>query len=85
MWMVEDAIEGRTTLGKSRNGECNPEVLIRLTGKQHYQLQKFLQGASSNEENAYKVRMAVLLWEAVRTQVECFSNPPPPPERTDAP
>lgn len=74
MWMVEDALEGRTTIGRSRDGRENPEVLLRLSGKQHYQLEKFLQEAAEEKGNYFRTRMAVLLAEAVRTQVECYGG-----------
>jgi len=72
MWMVEDAIEGAPTVGKGKHGQDNRDVMLRLTGKQHYQLQKFLKEACTNQTNPYEVRMAVLLWEATRTQIECL-------------
>lgn len=68
-WMIDEAMEGRPTAGKSHDGSGNPDVLIHLTGKRHFQLEQFLRQASCNEKNPCKVHMAVTLEQDVVNNV----------------
>ena len=74
MWMVEDALEGRVSIGESRGGRGEQEAVIRLPQKRLYQLQKFLEEAAAEGGNFFRSRMAVMLWEELR-QRKPKSNP----------
>jgi len=66
MWMVEDALEGRLTVGKDHGAHAGEEYMVRLSGKRMFQLQKFLEEAAEQGGNFFKARMAVMLWEELR-------------------
>lgn len=66
MWMVEDALEGRVTIGKSRAKQGDQTAVIRLPQKRLYHLQKFLEEAAEKGGNFFEARMAVMLWESLR-------------------
>jgi len=69
MWQVEDALEGRLSVGQSRGGQGEKEYVLRLSGKRFFQLQKFLEEAAVAPGNFFHARMAVTLWEALRAGV----------------
>jgi hypothetical protein len=66
MWMVEDALEGRVSIGESRGGRGEAEAVIHLSQKRLYQLQKFLEEAVEAGGGFFRQRMAVTLWEELR-------------------
>ena len=78
-WMVEDALEGRVTIGKSRGDSGREKVWVELTRKQLYQLEQFLQAVAEEGRDYYRVRMAVLLEEALRRHIPKAGEPGPPP------
>jgi hypothetical protein len=69
MWQVEDALEGRLSVGKSRNGSGNEECTLRMSGKRLYQLQKFLEEEAEKGGVYFRVRMCVVLAEELREAV----------------
>jgi len=78
MWKVEDALEGRLTIGKSRGGPKNEEYLLRISGKRLWQLQKFLEETAQKGGPWFDVRMVVMLAEAVRLgKVDVDEGGPP--------
>jgi len=81
MWMVEDALEGRLTVGKDHGAHAGEEYLVKISGKRMYQLQKFLEEAAEQGGNFFKARMAVMLWEELRRGVMDHGDPEGPEER----
>jgi hypothetical protein len=43
MWMVEEALPGRLTAGKSHQGETAQRLTLEMDGRKVYQLQKYLE------------------------------------------
>ena len=84
MWMVDDALEGRVTVGKTRSGGGEEEYILKISGKRLFQLQKFLEEAGEHPTNFFHARMAVLLWEELRRGVLSVGLPGPPPGGVDA-
>ena len=80
MWMVEDALEGRVTVGKGHGVHAGEEYLVKLSGKRMYQLQKFLEEAAAEGGNFFRARMAVTLWEELRRGILIQGNGGPSPE-----
>lgn len=78
MWMVEDALEGRVTIGESRGSQGEEEAVIRLSHKRLYQLQKFLEEAAAVGGDFFRARMAVTLWEELRKGLMTYSGDPSP-------
>jgi len=78
MWMVEDALEGRVTVGKGHGAHAGEEYLVKISGKRMYQLQKFLEEAAAEGGNFFRARMAVTLWEELRRGILIQSNGGPP-------
>ncbi len=79
VWKVEDAMEGRLTLGKARDGRTDEEYLLRISGKRLFQLQKFLEEAAAKPADFFDGRMAVMLWEEIRRGILNVGAPEPPP------
>ncbi len=79
VWMVEDAMEGRLTCGKSRGGPKDEEYLLKISGKRLFQLQKLLEERAAAPANFFEARMAVMLWEEIRRGVLNVGAPEPPP------
>lgn len=77
MWMVEDALEGRVSIGESRGGRGSEEAVIRLSNKRLYQLQKFLEEAGAVGGDFFRARMAVMLWEALRDGLMSYGREQP--------
>ena len=78
MWMVEDALEGRLTVGKGHGEHAGEEYLVKLSGKRMFQLQKFLEEAVAEGGNCFKQRMAVPLWEELRRGIVMRGDGGPP-------
>jgi hypothetical protein len=78
MWMVEDALEGRLTVGRDRGAHAGEEYVVRLSGKRMYQLQKFLEEAAAEGGNFFRARMAVMLWEELRRGIMMRGDGEPP-------
>jgi hypothetical protein len=84
MWMVEDALEGRLSIGQSRGSHAEEEYVVRLPGKQFHQLQKLLEEMAAAGGDFFRARIAVKLWEALRRGVVMRqASGPPPGEETD--
>lgn len=66
---IDEALEGRVTVGKSRRGDEREIHHLILNGRQVYRMQRLLEGLAVNEENYFRVREAVLLAEALREAV----------------
>ena len=79
MWMVEDALTGRVTVGESRGYKGEEEYLVKISRKRMFQLQKFLEEAAAEGGNFFKARMAVTLWEELRRGIVIHADGGPPP------
>jgi hypothetical protein len=66
MWMVEDAIDGTISMGKSHKGDVPERISITMNGRSIYRLQQFLQAQASLGGNYYRVRAMVYLAEELR-------------------
>jgi hypothetical protein len=66
MWMVEDALEHRFSIGQSRGSHADEEWVVRLSGKRFYQLQKLLEELAAAGGDFFRARIAVMLWEELR-------------------
>jgi len=70
MYMLEDALNGRITLGKSRAGNIPEKVVVELKGKWVYQLQKFLEEEAAKGGNFFQVRWMVVMREELCRAVQ---------------
>ena len=68
-WMVQEALEGRITAGKSHKGDVAEQVSLTLQGKTVYQLQQFLEDEIKHGGDFFRVRWLVLLHEEIRMGV----------------
>jgi hypothetical protein len=66
MWKVEDALEGRISVGRSVGLSGERLVTITMPRKRAYQLQKLLEELAERSNAYFDVRMAVVLAETVR-------------------
>jgi len=66
VWKVDDALAGRLTAGKGRNGPGDEIYHLELTGKRMYQLQQYLEEKARNNPDFFDLRMAVLFLEELK-------------------
>lgn len=69
MWWIDDALEGRLSVGKARDGSGPEEYILRISRKRVYQLQQFLEEEAEKGGDYFRVRMLVLLAEELRNAV----------------
>jgi hypothetical protein len=69
MWMVEEALPGRLTAGKSHQGKESGRLNLKLDGRRVYQLQKYLETQIEKEGQFFEIRELVLLHEDLRKAV----------------
>jgi len=65
-FMIEEALAGRPSLGKSRKGNLPEKVTLELNGKRLYQLVKFLEEEASKGGDFFRIRWLVMMWEELR-------------------
>jgi hypothetical protein len=75
MWMVEDCLEGRISLGKSRQGNIPNKVTLQLPGKLVYQLQKYFEEEAAKGGQYFRVRWQVSVAEHLRLAVARAPKP----------
>jgi len=66
VWKVEDALAGRLTAGKGRNGPGDEIYHLELTGKRLFQLQQYLEEHAKNNPDFFDLRMAVMFLEDLK-------------------
>lgn len=62
-FMVQEALKGRISQGKSHKGDIPEVVNLQLQGKTLYQLQNFLEAEIGQGGDYFRVRWLVLLLE----------------------
>jgi hypothetical protein len=67
--MVNEALKGKISKGRSKSGDAPDEINIKVTGKFAYDLQQFLQSEVSKGGDYFRVRFMVLLAEKLRMAV----------------
>jgi len=70
MWEVDTALEGSLRAGESVGSEGAAIYQLELSGKEIFQLQRLLEELAVESGNYFRVRVAVLLSEAVRKAVK---------------
>ena len=66
MMIVNDALEGRIPVGKSKHGDVPDLVTLTLPGKTLYDLQRFLEAEAVKGGDWFRVRWLVLTHEDIR-------------------
>jgi hypothetical protein len=69
MWMVEEAMPGRLTAGKSHHGETAERLNLEMDGRTVYHLQKYLEQQIEKAGAFFEIRELVLLSEDLRRAV----------------
>jgi hypothetical protein len=67
--MVKDAMEGRISRGKSKDGDAPDVITLTVSGKFAYEMQQFFEAEASKGGDFFKVRWMVLLAEQLRQAV----------------
>jgi hypothetical protein len=70
MWMVEDDMAGRISVGKSRSGALTADITLVFDGKRVFQLQKFFEEEAVKGGEFFRIRWLVLMSEELRLAVE---------------
>jgi hypothetical protein len=70
MMMVNDALKGRITTGRSKRGNLPDLVTLTFHGSLLYELQGFLEEEAVKADDYFKVRWLVLLAEELRSAVD---------------
>jgi hypothetical protein len=67
---IEEALEGRVSVGRSRGGRKDCLLSIVLSERAVYRLQTLLERRAIESDNWFEVREVVLLAEELRVAVE---------------
>jgi hypothetical protein len=67
--MLNDAMKGRISAGKSKKGDAPDQITITITGEWAYALQNFLESEVSKGGDFPRVRWLVLIAETLRAAV----------------
>ena len=74
MTMDSFNLEGRISVGKSKNGDTGEVITLELNGRTVYQLQQLLESEAVRAPDYATCRWLVLLAEQVRTAVATASR-----------
>ncbi len=67
--MVNDALQGRISQGKSKRGDAPDVITLSVSGKFAYEMQQFFEAEASKGGDFFRVRFMVLLAEQLRLAV----------------
>lgn len=65
-WMVQDALQGRISCGKSKKGDASERISLELPGRMVYQWQQFLEDEIRRGGDFFRIRWLVLFSEEIR-------------------
>jgi hypothetical protein len=82
MFLVDEALEGRISQGKSHKGDIADIVTVQLKGKSLYQLQTFFEEEVKKGGDFFRVRWMVLMAEELRFAVGRATGAIPPQQPT---
>ena len=69
MRLTSEALAGRVTIGRARNGSGHEDLTLRLKRQTVYELQQYLEERTEKSDNRFEIRELVLWNEELKQAV----------------